>query len=82
MERVHDIVDKFLGQSHAPLVDGSRDQREVDMFLRLSFLDDGFGSPSKCPDWLSLLAVSRDLWYLDYSQRSTIWFGDKRSKPD
>ena len=38
MEHVRDVVNKFLGQAHAPVVDGGGDEYEVNMFLRLSFL--------------------------------------------
>ena len=83
MEHVRDVVNKFLGQAHAPVVDGGGDQYEVDMFLRLSFLDDGFGSWTKCLGWSSLSAVLRNPWCSDYSQRSTIsdlgWSGLERN---
>ena len=83
MEHVRDVVNKFLGQAHAPVVGGGGDQYEVDMFLRLSFLDDGFGSRTKCLGWSSLSAVLRNLWCSDYSQGSTIsdlgWSGLERN---
>ena len=79
MEHVRDVVNKFLGQVHASVVDGGRDEYEVDMFLRLSFLDDGFGSQTKRLGWSSLSAALRNPWCSDYSQGSTIsdlgWVG-------
>jgi hypothetical protein len=63
VQRIHDVVNEFLGQTHTTVMDRGENRIEVDGLLRylgghLNFPDERPSPPAKCSNYSTRLAFS------------------------